>query len=556
MMSATLTDFGIQAGMSEGIDQASGLVHLIEQTSSLHGLDESERILQRPDLLQPSYKPLGQRIQSYIANMTRHLNYRAPIYRLPDEILIKIFALPFTSRKLDRPHLQYLVGLGLVSKDWNRIIFETPSLWARISSSYTDEMNIAAILRSKEHSLRVNFNFRDSGHEDAFFDIARREVCRWQSAEFEVGRNSTLAALRDLVSLSAPRLERLEIDCREIGKNLSVGEGLDIFGGGADCLRHVSLLDFPIPWNTLLLSRLETLAIQTCYTPGPSTSEITDILRRCPKLRTLQLIYSDQVDIRVSGAPPPEAEPIHLPFLTSCCLDFNNVKALNRVMSSVRIPACTQFYLHCDMLPSNNFSNGSSHLTPALLPTTGSILKTSFNLSSFNLALRTDKVINIKLYDTSSWDDLTHLIEYISTTITWPPISATIWCDKTSPFLQAVDILLRVPSIVKLTLIGNSDQYIDQLSHPMLNDGIFEWVLPNLRELWLANCPENSLQLITDLSRMRQGRADMDRGNYVRLGLPTKLERIQLPEPLYTIWREIKREDRDGNMIKGQKLGY
>ncbi|KAG8987604.1 hypothetical protein FRB93_004476 [Tulasnella sp. JGI-2019a] len=214
--------------------------------------DERERIFRELSSLQISYKVLGQHVQRRIADVSQQLNSLAPINRLPDELFSKIFALTLAA-EFSKEYKMGLVTLRLVSRDWSKIILETPLLWAQIGSSYSNRANMAAILRSKEASLRVKYIEdcypcrKRAVPNSKFIKLAVRESRRWESAEFVVCSKSTLALPRDFVTLSAPRLEELKISYAypqmEI---LDMEEGIDIFCGGVDRLRHIDLSDFPI----------------------------------------------------------------------------------------------------------------------------------------------------------------------------------------------------------------------------------------------------------------------------------------------------------------------
>ncbi|KAG9032435.1 hypothetical protein FRB95_001488 [Tulasnella sp. JGI-2019a] len=261
-------------------------------------------------ILRLSYETLGQRIQHYIAERIQSFNSHSPFYRLPRELLVEIFAL--ATNELDTPNHAIL------------IILETPSLWAQISSKGSPQENTTTVLRSKEFPLRVEYDDSEFEEEEwrraEFLDFAHPEAYRWQSAEFTISSQDTLYQLRRFASLSVPRLEHLEIDCSDLSdEELFIEDDIDIFCGGADRLRHLTLRDFPIPWCSHLLSQLKTLTISgwTCIWPSPSASDITDILRRCPKLSSFSFRYDTSDEIRGLEAIPLEAEVAHLPALTS-----------------------------------------------------------------------------------------------------------------------------------------------------------------------------------------------------------------------------------------------
>ncbi|KAG8992481.1 hypothetical protein FRB94_011585 [Tulasnella sp. JGI-2019a] len=532
------------ADLDKYTDQAfacliEGVRNRMVQSSASNDPNEREWIRQDINFMQLSHEALSQRIHHHIARRSRRLNTHAPIHRLPNELLVKIFALTLEANSqhyLSNP--RSLIGLGLVSKDWSRMIYDVPSFWAQINSAYSEGENRAAVLRSKEYPLHVQYTDDDFDGRDVsevvFLDLAIREAYRWRSAEFTLSSDYTITLLHHLVSLSVPSLEELKIDCTEVDEDPSMEGSINIFSGGADRLRHVDLSNVPIPWNSQIISHLETLKISGWSTihPGPSTREIIVILRRCPKLRTFELHYlGDEELLHDSDSTLSLMEVVHLPFLTSFTLELDNPEAFSQIISSVRIPACTSFNLHCDN-PISDILLNNSHLTAVLLSTIRSVPEISLKLKGSTLALN-NWSIDITLSHNSPSENLAWLMKHTAGSVRWPPIDANITCDDSLPFPRVADLLHTMSSTTKLTLRGNSDEYITLLSHPTLNNGIHEWVLPNLRELSLEDCLQNSLQLLRDLPRRRKEGADIDRGDGVLLGLPAKLNVIH---PLRTMF--------------------
>ncbi|KAG8999692.1 hypothetical protein FRB94_005995 [Tulasnella sp. JGI-2019a] len=496
----------------------------------------------------------------------RRLNSRAPINRLPNELLVEIFTFAIDSSGYRDRHV-VRIRLASVSKNWSRTVFETPSLWTEISSYYNEGWNRAVVLRSKEYPLMVEYNQSHRWATDEFMDLTIPVAYRWKSAAFRLVNVDSLDLLRGFVPLSAPQLEELTVECSDVDAELSVGGNIDIFSGGADRLRHIHLLDVPILWSSRLLSGLETLAIvDSNFRFSPSSTEVMNVLRRCPELRDFELVHNNQEDIHTSFDTSTEEDIVHLPLLTSFTLDLDSAEAFGRIISSVRIPACTRFYLKCSNTTRNIFSNKTNHLTAALLSTIRHLPKISLSLLPSTVVLSgwqdlKINAIDIDLAHHTPWEDLVCLIECTGAEVTWPPISASITCEEPLPFLQVAGILRRMPSIVRLELTGDSDQYITQLAHPTFSNGIYKWVLPNLKELKLHDCPHNSLQPLIDLSRRHHRGVDMDRGDGLRLELPIQLEKIRVERagqgwgpfegPFYTALQNLKREDWGENMVYG-----
>ncbi|KAG8993416.1 hypothetical protein FRB94_010819 [Tulasnella sp. JGI-2019a] len=557
--------------MHERIGQA--LAWLVARVQNLCLASDSPNDREGVHDLQSSYETPIQPTQHRTTDMTTYtcFNSSAPIHRLPNELLVRIFSL--TSPFGFDDYLKDLVRVALVSKHWNKIVFETPSLWTHISSKYSRHENRAAMIRSGRSPLRVDYSDGDGWDGAAFIFFAGLEAHRWQSVDLYVTDFNTLRILHKIVILSVPLLEELKVVCYGLAREMRVEESIDMFGGGADRLRRIELIGFPMSWSSQLLSRLETLKIlgYLYVYPGPSASQITDMLHRCPKLRIFELEYPGTEEIRVTGDTLSEREAAFLPNLISFKLDINGTEAFRQIIPSVRAPSCTQYNLRCSGSKSNIFSVETDHFTAVLLSTVQSVPEISLMLTAVSLQLtgrdhQSNTFINIELsHDMFSpgrsmpWEDLVWLLEHCTESAPWPPIDTKIYCLDLFPFVESADILRRMSSIVKLTLISNSDMYITLLTHPILNNGTYEWVLPNLRELSLQDCRENSLKLLVELSGMRQGGVYRDQGEVVRLALPTKLEKFHVEMmssigtpgmgSFYTAIRELKGESWDGNML-------
>ncbi|KAG8978966.1 hypothetical protein FRB93_010423 [Tulasnella sp. JGI-2019a] len=466
---------------------------------------------------------LSQRIQHHIADTNQRLNYHSPIYRLLNELLVEIFTFTLAGEHIFE-YAEDLVLIRLVSKDWDRVICEAPSLWAQISTNCCDQVNMAAILRSKESPLRVEYNDAcfmgeycngdrqwDRDRATAFINLASREAFRWQSAEFIPKRDDTLALLRGFVNLSVPQLKKLKIifDSIEADDGEYAIERVDMFSIGANRLRHIELCNFPFLWTSCLLSRLETLKILgSGIDPGPSVGETLDILRRCPELRIFNLKSRDDHRYPLLGVNSPlEFEAVDLPLLISFTLQLDHPVTFNWIISSLRIPACAEFDLSCWSLSINIFSHKTSHFTTALLSAINSLPDISLTLSADKLKLSRNgggQIISFSLTGKSPWGNPTWLIDH--TAVTWSPSTVQIQCSDNLSFTQTAEFIRGSPSITSLELTGDVDPYIILLIDPTVHNGTYEWVLLNLRELSLKSRADINPQLVEKLKTTRQER--------------------------------------------------
>ncbi|KAG8995027.1 hypothetical protein FRB94_009501 [Tulasnella sp. JGI-2019a] len=263
-----------------------------------------------------------------------------------------------------------------------------------------------------------------------------------------------------------------------------------MFGGRADRLRHVKLYDLVIPLSSQLFSRLETLTIAGArISPDPSTNQIIDVLRQCPELRPFELDYSGRVGIHASDTTVSEAEAVHLPLLASFVVGLNNAVTFSRIISSVRVPACRRFILTCKDPTRSILSHESNDFITAVFSTIQRLPRIWLMFNAGGLSMsghdnESEGMISILLSHSSPWEDLLSLIEHTAKSGPRPPINADMYCDL-ALFPRLADILRRMLSITELKLTGSSNEYIAQLSHRTLNDGKYEWILPNLKELSL-----------------------------------------------------------------------
>ncbi|KAG9029748.1 hypothetical protein FRB95_004950 [Tulasnella sp. JGI-2019a] len=205
----------------------------------------------------------------------RHHN-SLPISRLPDDLPVEIFR--FASGMKDhstrscyghRIYISMLATLVFVCHEWREIMHNTSSLWAYVSTNHRDMVNLECLARSDQVSLRVLLNcpvFRRvarHGFETKIF----QEVHRWKCADIS-------GTFMELVHQPAPLLERLEIEGNMEGAPVAY----NLFCGSASRLRHLTLTNIIIPWDSSLLSHLKTLRIRYHQNYSPSVQQVVHVL--------------------------------------------------------------------------------------------------------------------------------------------------------------------------------------------------------------------------------------------------------------------------------------
>lgn len=203
----------------------------------------------------------------------------ASVHTLPEELIVLIFTL-YLPEFLDA-HSQARSTLASVSKRWNAIVNETPSLFTRIHCNDSRANNSLALMKSRSHPLDVVF---ETSHHDPLTCAAMQEsfreavqhLSRWRSAILRLNREDNLFGY---LAAPAPRLESIsiEFDSTELGN-----KPFDLFAGDASRLRSLDLSGLPVLWTSNILTNLQVLSIKHLYSSEPSLIEIIRILNACP----------------------------------------------------------------------------------------------------------------------------------------------------------------------------------------------------------------------------------------------------------------------------------
>lgn len=217
-------------------------------------------------------------IQRLKAKLREH-NLLAPANGLPNELLVRIFALyPAVIH-----HNVPLGKLMLVCSDWKTLVRHTPSLWAQAHSDDPRRILLGLLARSGHFPLRVCSTDRDTGSwsRRQYLNSIVPEVYRWRYLAVWTASSNLLDLLE---TLAAPALETMRIYCHcNLRHKVS-----NLFSKGAAKLRHVFLLNTAIPRDSDLLRDLETLEI-SMEADEPSARQIVDFLRACTRLVRLLL---------------------------------------------------------------------------------------------------------------------------------------------------------------------------------------------------------------------------------------------------------------------------
>ncbi|KAG9031562.1 hypothetical protein FRB95_002556 [Tulasnella sp. JGI-2019a] len=254
---------------SEGVS-GSATSHVFQCNPQLTGLQKSELMMHSFDR---ALKIFGDGLQRLRSAKAHHHNTHLPISHLPNELLVKIFAL---ASEVEDPHttLDYRrfytprdrktrtrpaqAELVIVCHDWRRLMLQTPSLWVHIRSDHPRRAYLEFSARSGDIPLHIYLDENDLSNPTArqyFKQMICQDVHRWQSVKMYV---TSMEFMGELKQLAAPTLEKLVVR----GDDLENSRGVkNLFCGGTKKLRHLILHNISISWGSNLFSCLTMLSI-------------------------------------------------------------------------------------------------------------------------------------------------------------------------------------------------------------------------------------------------------------------------------------------------------
>lgn len=243
-----------------------------------------------------------------------------------------------------------LAELSAVSRRWDHILSDTPSLWSTIHLFDAPKARDAALLRSKPHPLTILCMCSDAERKagmkgeikahisQPFFDALASHMKRIRTLFIDDLR--TLQHLRRFFELPAPSLETIQLR-RPIGKHIWYYVELNLFHGQAPKLRHLSLDSVSVPWDSPILTGLTSLVLSNIEHPQPRSDRILQILAQCPLLECIEFHQWPYV----LSIPDDAQAVVSLPYLqrlrvTKVPLDF-----LCTIVQSIDAPYCSYIRL-------------------------------------------------------------------------------------------------------------------------------------------------------------------------------------------------------------------
>ncbi|KAF8548144.1 hypothetical protein OG21DRAFT_1516627 [Imleria badia] len=282
------------------LDQSMALCYLDDEaTGGIRLKDELEQLTTQINGLQASHDELVRVMRNLQARAARIQNGKAPVARLPPDVLVMVF------EECRHMHPQWTgvlsllrqlpieVRLSHICSQWRAVALSTPSLWSSIHFPFEHkEESLQEYLKRSEGSLLQVYLgpwAKYSNLERTLTTVLMPHVGRFQELVLDAVSRETLSALllafRDE---AAPALRRLRVMCR--GTIITHGPlpEVNIFTKGAPLLTDVRLDNVPV-----ILPDPSVEMLSFSVYPGPqfpmSRSGFHQVLAACSSLKTLHL---------------------------------------------------------------------------------------------------------------------------------------------------------------------------------------------------------------------------------------------------------------------------
>ncbi|TFK64884.1 hypothetical protein BDN72DRAFT_846212 [Pluteus cervinus] len=388
-------------------------------------------------------------LQESIRVLHAFRNTFTPVYRLPAEVLTRIFGLVqhICSHEVDTASPQWVV-VTCISQHWRDVAVGCPSLWSQITDTFPKHITSEWIQRSKDIPLYITSNLSSV----ADLQFIETSLFRIRELKLSVLPNTWNDLLSQILSSPAPLLESLcfSITASDSRAPLSMISD-DTFAGKTPSLRRMELTGCPVNIRSSIFTDLTALELND--PPQPlSAADIITALHELPCLTSLKLVnvlesgipgISTDIDratlsslefLQIKGTSFPQDLDIlsHISFpintalqfsseteaggAIALLLDFLNVHKSSRQQSSTVVVDLIdlQYVYHLLMLDINSKHSDAGYVVGLVkfdvsgpwLNETVTVSNTASLLSSFDLkSLTYLGIMNCRL-PTETWTDL------------------------------------------------------------------------------------------------------------------------------------------------------
>ncbi|KAG9018937.1 hypothetical protein FRB90_008131 [Tulasnella sp. 427] len=316
--------------------------------SALQAVDREIRVL----------KELSKKLDTYVPQKARERNViLCPIYRLPLELLVRIFHL--TLPPVEEPHGPVLQSLRRVSRGWRETVDRTRWLWQQAHG--TDGiLHLEQVMRNSQGAvLDVYWSCgQDAGTDFGdFIYIVGNETYRWRSATLSL-EVAQLKAVQDALDREgASQLEELTLS--QCKASPTTSEPSQLLGNlDLPRLRTLSISNLPVELSYLVASALQRLHLRSIRTVP---MDFLSLLQELPVLQELSLehVYLDPLT-----SIEEDDSSVLLEKLAQLHILTDSTLIASWILAKVDIPSCNNFQL--DMNLERSFTRLASFSHPRL----------------------------------------------------------------------------------------------------------------------------------------------------------------------------------------------
>ncbi|KAG8920115.1 hypothetical protein FRC01_000912 [Tulasnella sp. 417] len=279
-----------------------------------------------------------------LAAQNRHI-LPTPGSQLPTELITIILKLCFPKFLRWKDDMKDIYDIRLVSKLWKRLIEDTPWFWTNISTDYPTTVIQDCVRLSRNHLLEVEISssWPYRGPKDLIekLQLLQPHAERWETLTYHTREGSfgDSQHFRDFLESPAPNLQSLV--ARLTGTMSSPPPVLNMAGGKANQMKHLSLENILLPWSSQLLTGLETFSLSVEGTIP--VGEIVNILNNSPGLWSFDLSYRSAGNQDIPTLPSSaDSNTSHVTAnsLQEVSVSFDDPRIASHILSRVSMPAC------------------------------------------------------------------------------------------------------------------------------------------------------------------------------------------------------------------------
>ncbi|KAF5325100.1 hypothetical protein D9619_010019 [Psilocybe cf. subviscida] len=251
-------------------------------------------------------------LRARLSLLQNRRNGLAPVSKLPDEILVRIFLIFRDSTDLHPKKWQHITH---ICQYWRHVAVRSPSLWTQLHD-FPPALAQLMLERSQNAPLHVRLTFR---HSVTTLTAILHEIERIRTLNVDLGPSNFLDTIYDILAglgrdWGVPALESLII---HLGRSLEphpafVRVVTDIFRPTRR-LRRLSLINAPYDGGMFPLPSLTHLCLYGRSLDDVSGAQFVETLHHMQNLQALEISLED-TNIR-QFPPTLRLRPIHFPRL-------------------------------------------------------------------------------------------------------------------------------------------------------------------------------------------------------------------------------------------------